>query len=115
MSQVHSVTHVPVHSPLSEACLPYSCALAHRTYGVGVAGGNGPLRFSLACLGFSFLFRGVQRGYFSFQARRDHEETSHRLQSMARTSEKPNQVAYYGSMSALAISRKSRTLRLRSK
>jgi hypothetical protein len=26
-----------------------------------------PLRFSLACLGFSFLFRGVQRGYFSFQ------------------------------------------------
>lgn len=24
-------------------------------------------RFSLACLGFSFLFRGVQRGYFSFQ------------------------------------------------
>jgi hypothetical protein len=34
---------------------------------IGVAGGNGPLRFSLACLGFSFLFRGVQRGYFSFQ------------------------------------------------
>jgi PadR family transcriptional regulator, regulatory protein PadR len=26
-----------------------------------------PLRFSLACPGFSFLFRGVQRGYFSFQ------------------------------------------------
>jgi len=24
-------------------------------------------RFSLPCLGFSFLFRGVQRGYFSFQ------------------------------------------------
>lgn len=24
-------------------------------------------RFSLACLGFSFLFRGVERGYFSFQ------------------------------------------------
>jgi hypothetical protein len=36
----------------------------------GVAGGNGPLRFSLACLGFSFLFRGVQRGYFSFQRER---------------------------------------------
>src|SRR3984885_3091485 len=26
MSQVHSVTHVPVHSPLSEACLPRSRA-----------------------------------------------------------------------------------------
>ena len=37
---------------------------------VGIAGGNGPLRFSLACLGFSFLFRGVQRGYFSFQRER---------------------------------------------
>ena len=36
-------------------------------YWEGVAGGNVPLRFSLACLGFSFLFRGVQRGYFSFQ------------------------------------------------
>jgi hypothetical protein len=36
----------------------------------GVAGENGPLRFSLACLGFSFLFRGVQRGYFSFQRER---------------------------------------------
>jgi hypothetical protein len=33
---------------------------------VGVAGGKGPQRFSLACLVF-FLFRGVQRGYFSFQ------------------------------------------------
>ena len=29
-----------------------------------------PLRFSLPCLGFSFLFRGVQRGYFSFQSER---------------------------------------------
>ena len=28
-------------------------------------------RFSLACLGFSFLFRGVQRGYFSFQRERN--------------------------------------------
>jgi hypothetical protein len=35
---------------------------------VGVAGGNGPQRFSLACLG-SFLFRGVQRGTFSSQRR----------------------------------------------
>jgi hypothetical protein len=39
-------------------------------YQEGVAGGNGPLRFSLPCLGFSFLFRGVQRGYFSFQRER---------------------------------------------
>jgi hypothetical protein len=31
---------------------------------------TGPQRFSLACLGFSFLFRGVQRGYFSFQRER---------------------------------------------
>jgi hypothetical protein len=28
------------------------------------------LRFSLPFLGFSFLFRGVQRGYFSFQRER---------------------------------------------
>ena len=28
------------------------------------------LRFSLACLGLSFLFRGVQRRYFSFQKER---------------------------------------------
>jgi hypothetical protein len=39
-------------------------------YREGVAGRNGPQRFSLACLGFSFLFRGVQRGYFSFQRER---------------------------------------------
>ena len=38
--------------------------------GEGVAGRNVPLRFSLACLDFSFLFRGVQRGYFSFQRER---------------------------------------------
>jgi len=39
--------------------------------GAGVAGQDtGPQRFSLACLGFSFLFRGVQRGYFSFQRER---------------------------------------------
>jgi hypothetical protein len=36
----------------------------------GVAGRKVPQRFSLACLGFSFLFRGVQRGYFSFQSER---------------------------------------------
>ena len=33
-------------------------------------GRNRPQRFSLACLGFSFLFRGVQRGCFSFQRER---------------------------------------------
>ena len=33
-------------------------------------GWTSPLRFSLACLDFSFLFRGVQRGYFSFQRER---------------------------------------------
>jgi hypothetical protein len=37
---------------------------------MGVAGRKDPLRFSLACLDFSFLFRGVQRGYFSFQRER---------------------------------------------
>jgi hypothetical protein len=41
MSQVHSVTHVPVHSPLSEACLPYAARSA-GTIRVGVAGRNGP-------------------------------------------------------------------------
>jgi hypothetical protein len=50
---------------LSQACLPL-CTRRVPDYWEGVAGGNGPLRFSLACLGFSFLFRGVQRGYFSF-------------------------------------------------
>jgi hypothetical protein len=29
-----------------------------------------PPRFSLACQSFSFLIRGVQRGYFSFQWKR---------------------------------------------
>jgi len=43
-------------------------------YWEGVAGGNVPLRFSLACLGFSFLFRGVQRGCFSFQRERAKSE-----------------------------------------
>jgi hypothetical protein len=38
--------------------------------GVALRAGTGPQRFSLACLGFSFLFRGVQRGYFSFQRER---------------------------------------------
>jgi hypothetical protein len=42
MSQVHSVTHVPVHSPLSEACLPYSRAQARTFYWGGVAGRNRP-------------------------------------------------------------------------
>jgi hypothetical protein len=41
-----------------------------RSIGEGVAGRNVPLRFSLACQSFSFLFRGVQRGDFSFQRER---------------------------------------------
>jgi hypothetical protein len=32
MSQVHSVTYVPVHSPLSEACLPYARASARMNF-----------------------------------------------------------------------------------
>jgi hypothetical protein len=38
--------------------------------GRALRAGTGAQRFSLACLGFSFLFRGVQRGYFSFQGER---------------------------------------------
>jgi len=36
----------------------------------GTRSRTGPLRFSLACLGFCFLFRDVQRGFFSFQRKR---------------------------------------------
>jgi hypothetical protein len=39
---------------MSSRAPSYSCASAHMTYWVGVAGGNGPLRFSLACLAFLF-------------------------------------------------------------
>lgn len=36
--------------------------------------GTDPLRFSLACQSFSFLFRGVQREHLSFSGgRRDHD------------------------------------------
>ena len=66
MSQVHSVTHVPVHSLPLEAF-----AVVFVLRGGALRGGwTARLRFSLACLGFSFLFRGVQRGYFSFQRER---------------------------------------------
>ena len=60
---------------LSEVCLRHARASARKIYWEGVAGGNGPQRFSLALQAFSFLFRGVQRGYFSFSegAQRDHE------------------------------------------
>src|SRR5271167_3963632 len=69
MSQVHSVTHVPVHSPLSG--LVFLVRARQRTVFSGSrCGRNRPQRFSLACLDFSFLFRGVQRGYFSFQRER---------------------------------------------
>src|SRR5271154_6041206 len=68
MSQVHSVTHVPVHSPLAR--LVFLVRARQRTVFTGSrCGRNRPQRFSLACLGF-FLFRGVQRGYFSFQRER---------------------------------------------
>jgi hypothetical protein len=40
MSQVHNVTYVPVHSPLSEACLPYECAKRTELLGRDVAGKN---------------------------------------------------------------------------
>jgi hypothetical protein len=55
-------------APPREAWFPYLAGAARRQIREGVAGRNVPLRFSLACLGFSFLFRGVQRGYFSFQS-----------------------------------------------
>jgi hypothetical protein len=46
-------------------------ALCDECTWIGAAGHtNQPQRFSLPCLGFSFLFRGVQRGYFSFQRER---------------------------------------------
>src|SRR5579859_6744999 len=49
MSQVHNVTHVTVHSPLSGCCFcgcccfsKVGCARAHRLFRAGVAGRNGP-------------------------------------------------------------------------
>ena len=62
MAQVHSLTHVPVHSPFSEVHLPHARAFASSIYWESVARRNVLLRFSLACQ--SFFFRGVQRGYF---------------------------------------------------
>src|SRR5271154_2415790 len=57
-----------------EGLVTLLCAERRRAFWVGVAGGKGPLRFSLACQSFSFLFRGVKRGYFSLrEAQRDHE------------------------------------------
>jgi len=67
MSPVQNVTHVPVHS------LPLELLLVLP--GGALRGGwTSPQRFSLACLGF-FLFRGVQRGTFSFseKVKRDYE------------------------------------------
>src|ERR1700678_2992893 len=60
MSQVHNVTHVPVHSPLSEACLPYAARSA-GTIRVGVAGSNG-LGISVSERNASFL---MQRLWFN--------------------------------------------------
>ena len=60
-------------SPLAQACLPL-CTRRVPDYWEGVAGGNGPLRFSLAYLDFSLLFRGVQRGGSLLKRKRlDHE------------------------------------------
>src|ERR1700760_2009909 len=44
MSQVHSVTHVPVHSPLREVWFPYARAERTPICREGVAGGNVPLQ-----------------------------------------------------------------------
>ena len=42
-----------------------------------------PQRFSLACPGFSFLFGGVQRGYFSFQTKRNEDHESGRTADLS--------------------------------
>jgi hypothetical protein len=63
-------------------------------------------RFSLACLGFYFLFRGVQRGYFSFyeNAQRDHEGRRVIELSQGPPPERSRiQIADYGSMSDSAV------------
>jgi hypothetical protein len=49
-------------------CLPF--LIAKRTGRREALRGKCPLRFPVACLAFSFLFRGVQRGYFFFQSER---------------------------------------------
>src|SRR5947207_409813 len=68
------------------------------------------LRFSLACLCFSFLFRGVQRGYFSFQRERSEITKVDELLISAEELpwRKPIPLADHSSMSALAIMHKSR-------
>jgi hypothetical protein len=73
---------------------------------VGVAGGNGALRFSLACLDFSFLFRGVQRGYFSFQRERSEimKADDPLISAKELTSRSRFPLADHGSMSDSAIS-----------
>jgi len=55
------------------------CACAAPDLLGGIAGRNVPQRFSLVCLGFSSLFRGVQRGYFSFQRERGETMKAHDL------------------------------------
>src|SRR6202789_1582224 len=63
-------------------------------------------RFSLACLGFYFLFRGVQRGYFSFY---ENEQRDHEGRRVIDHSQVPppeinrTQIADYGSMSDSAV------------
>ena len=48
MSPVHSVTHVPVHSPLSEVCLPYARASARKIYWEGRCGKERPAEVGVA-------------------------------------------------------------------
>src|SRR5258708_11825859 len=54
--------------PLSEACLPYLCASAHLISGWALRAGTA--RRDSLCFFKLFLFRGVQRGYFSFTNRK---------------------------------------------
>ena len=71
----------------------------------GVARGNGLQGFSLRCPGFSFLFRGVQRGYFSFQRVRSEVVKADELLLSARRLRGRNvfPLADHGAMTASAI------------
>jgi hypothetical protein len=59
--------------------------------GWALRAGTAPQRFSLACQSFPFLFRGVQRGYFSFQRERSEIMKRDELSISTKdfTSEKP--------------------------
>ena len=72
-----------------------------------------PRRFSLGCLGFSFLFRGVQRGYFSFQRERSEIMKADEIAD-SRPKNFPGGTGFpladHSSMSDSAIMRKSRCI-----